>query len=633
MREGDQELHDSVGSTISAQPPEMSQPLGRSPILQPRRSPGLIGKDGDFHVSQIELTEEDGGLTEAKRFISLLKTNPTILNRLAPPDIEFLNSIAAAQSAQFLHRESSMRRPSIRESLVKSAESVDTDSVTKDNKKQPISVNALTSFSKKRVKMSEIRFINASYMVLISPRAAPGIKTVATALRNIGSACVSKTITTEKKVLNTASGIITSGSMTMVMGAPGSGKTSLLKLLSGRLSKDLVKGDVTLNGRSLYRDTLLPQKCMAFISSNNTHLYNLTVRETFMFALQTAQPEGGGQRKDTNNIQSVNAIIDMLGLRNCADTPVGDDLNRGVSGGERRRVTVGEMLAHGRFFGFCMDEISTGLDSATTFDICDHFRGISKALNRSFVISLLQPSQQVFQLFDNILLLSKGYVVYHGPREKVINYFSKLRYDCPLVVPWAEFLQEVCGPTGARFRQRSIEPHLTSDEFALRFRESRVFKNTADLLQQEPLEFGEWGREHEQEFTRGPCTFFGKVLYRELTLCWRDARFNVARFCQCLLMGTIVGSIFFKLDLNNFASRFGYLFNSCMFLGLGSLSNLPVFMANKDIFFKQRHAAFFPTAAYLVSLQIASLPIQILEVVVYGGIGFDKTLKSILFAF
>jgi len=87
-------------------------------------------------------------------------------------------------------------------------------------------------------------------------------------------------------------------------------------------------------------------------------------------------------------------------------------------------------------------------------------------------------------------------------------------------------------------------------------------------------------------------------------------------------MGTIVGSLFFQMDLNAFVSRFGYLFNSCMFLGLGSIAQLPNFMDNRDVFIKQRRAAFFPTSVFLLSLTVSTLPMAMLETTIYGSLGY-----------
>lgn len=142
----------------------------------------------------------------------------------------------------------------------------------------------------------------------------------------------------------------------------------------------------------------------------------------------------------------VDSIIRFLGLEGCADTIVGNDLLRGVSGGQRKRVTVGEMIA-GSFLTTFADEISTGLDSATTYDIIHTMKCAVETMLTTSVVALLQPTPETFDLFHEVLLLDKGGIVYHGPREEIRPYFESLGFVCPPRKDLADFLQEVrwCG--------------------------------------------------------------------------------------------------------------------------------------------------------------------------------------------
>jgi ABC-type multidrug transport system ATPase subunit len=131
-----------------------------------------------------------------------------------------------------------------------------------------------------------------------------------------------------------------------------------------------------------------------------------------------------------------------LGLDVCADTMVGNEMLRGISGGQRKRVTTGEMLV-GPANALFMDEISTGLDSSTTFQIVKSLRQYVHILNGTAVISLLQPAPETYELFDDIILLSDGQIVYQGPREHVLDFFESVGFKCPERKGVADFLQEV----------------------------------------------------------------------------------------------------------------------------------------------------------------------------------------------
>lgn len=134
--------------------------------------------------------------------------------------------------------------------------------------------------------------------------------------------------------------------------------------------------------------------------------------------------------------------MQILGLEVCADTLVGDEMIRGISGGQKKRVTTGEMLV-GPARALFMDEISTGLDSSTTYQIVNSLRQSIHILNGTAVISLLQPAPETYELFDDIILLSDGQIVYQGPRENVLDFFEYMGFKCPERKGVADFLQEV----------------------------------------------------------------------------------------------------------------------------------------------------------------------------------------------
>uniref|UniRef100_A0A8R7UPI8 ABC transporter family G domain-containing protein n=1 Tax=Triticum urartu TaxID=4572 RepID=A0A8R7UPI8_TRIUA len=134
--------------------------------------------------------------------------------------------------------------------------------------------------------------------------------------------------------------------------------------------------------------------------------------------------------------------MEMLGLSECADTLVGDELRRGISGGQKKRATIGEMLV-GLARCFFMDDISTGLDSSTTYEIVKFLQQMTHLMDLNMVMSLLQPSPETLELFDDIILLCEGQLVYHGPQENAIDCFQMMGFRCPNRKNVDDFLQEV----------------------------------------------------------------------------------------------------------------------------------------------------------------------------------------------
>ncbi|KUF78768.1 Pleiotropic drug resistance protein ABC superfamily [Phytophthora nicotianae] len=313
----------------------------------------------------------------------------------------------------------------------------------------------------------EVRFHKVSISVDIVVKDETNLKTELPTLVNVTKTSlakvVAKTHIVKKDILRNVSGVLKTGTMTLVLGQPGSGKSTLLKVLGGRFPTGKhvqVDGHVTYNGtpQEALR-TRLPQ-FVSFVDQHDKHFPTLTVKETLEFANACT---GGKLSKREEKLYShgtpeqnqaaldllratykhhPDVVIRQLGLESCQNTILGNAMLRGVSGGERKRVTTGEMM-FGNKFMLLMDEISTGLDSAATFDIISAQRSLAKTLNKTVVISLLQPSPEVFGLFDDVILLNDGYVMYHGPGSMALGHFENLGFKCAANRDVADFLLDL----------------------------------------------------------------------------------------------------------------------------------------------------------------------------------------------
>ncbi|XP_078443115.1 ABC transporter G family member 36-like isoform X2 [Wolffia australiana] len=466
-------------------------------------------------------------------------------------------------------------------------------------------------------------------------------------------------------ILRNVSGIIKPRRMTLLLGPPGSGKTSLLLALCGKLASEIeVNGKITYNGHGL--DEFVPERTAAYISQYDLHIGEMTVRETLKFS---ARCQGVGTRYDmltelarrekAANIKPdpdidvymkasamegqqasvvTDYILKILGLDICADTMVGDEMVRGISGGQRKRVTTGEMLV-GPARALFMDEISTGLDSSTTFQIVKALRQSIHILDGTALISLLQPAPETFELFDDIILLSDGQIVYQGPRENVLEFFEFMGFKCPERKGIADFLQEVTSRKDQeQYWARHAEPYrlVPVNEFAESFKRFHIGKKMGSEL---AVPFDR-SKSHPAALTTSKYGVSRKELLkvcieRELLLMKRNSFVYAFRSFQLLVLSFFAMTVFLRTKMPRDSVADGNVFLGALFFSIiivmfNGFAELAMSIAKLPVFYKQRDLLFYPAWIYTLPAWVMKIPVTFVEVAVwefsiYYVIGFDPS--------
>ncbi|XP_071709168.1 pleiotropic drug resistance protein 1-like isoform X7 [Rutidosis leptorrhynchoides] len=465
-------------------------------------------------------------------------------------------------------------------------------------------------------------------------------------------------------ILHDVSGIINPGRMTLLLGPPSSGKTTLLLALAGKLGSDLkVSGRVTYNGHEMRE--FVPQRSSAYISQHDLHIGEMTVRETLAFS---ARCQGVGasyemlaemsRREKAANIKPdpdldifmkaaslegleasviTEYVIKILGLEVCADTIVGDEMFRGISGGQKKRVTTGEMMV-GPARALFMDEISTGLDSSTTFQIVNSIRQSVHILQGTCVVSLLQPAPETYDLFDDIILLSDGQIVYQGPRENVLEFFEYMGFKCPERKGVADFLQEVTSKKDQEqywVKRDEAYNFITSREFAESFQSFHVGRKLGDELST-PFDRS---KSHPaaltmKKFGVSKRELLKACISREYLLMKRNSFVYIFKMTQLVFMATITMTLFLRTEMPKKTLVDGTIFMGALFFALVTItfngfSELSLSVLKLPVFYKQRDLLFFPTWAYSIPTWVLKIPVTIVEVatyviMTYYVIGFDS---------
>ncbi|CAM6122577.1 unnamed protein product [Calypogeia fissa] len=498
----------------------------------------------------------------------------------------------------------------------------------------------------------EVRFEHLSIDsdVVVGSRALPSLPNWAfSQFENLMSAFGFKK--SNRRVLNIlkdVSGIVKPTRMTLLLGPPSSGKTTLLLALSGRLPKDLqVSGHVTYNGHGM--DEFVPQRTSAYISQHDLHIGELTVRETLDFSgrcqgvgtryemlteLSKREIEAGIKPETDIDIfmkatsvegQETSLVTDytlkLLGLDVCADILVGDDMRRGVSGGQKKRVTTGEMFV-GPSKALFMDEISTGLDSSTTFQIVKCLRQFVHVMDSTMLVSLLQPAPETYELFDDLILLSEGQIVYQGPRDLVLDFFASMGFKCPERKGVADFLQEVTSRKDQeQYWANRDEPYVfvPVSKFAEKFSSFHLGQRLTEELD---IPYDK-ARSHpaalvHEKYALNGWELFKACFAREQILMKRNSFVYVFKAIQVSIVASITMTVFFRTTLHQSTVTDGNLYLGALFFSIlnamfNGFAELAMIMSRLPIFYKQRDLLFYPPWAWTVPVIIIRMPTSVLE--------------------
>jgi len=276
----------------------------------------------------------------------------------------------------------------------------------------------------------DVVFNNLTYIIPIAPDEVK--------IPTIGNAFVDffKTITFQRPprvplhVFDGCSGTIPSGQMTLLLAPPGAGKSQFVKAIAGRLRHDKrVTGDLWYNGLTAdeqLKAGFFVEKLCSLVAQGDVHFANLTVRETLQFALESTVSDPALLDNPDPKLlawhkRKVDLLLSVLGMHECAETIAGNATIRGISGGQKKRLTIGEfMITNARLL--ILDEPTTGLDAAVARDIMVVLRQWCQIAGATVISCLLQPTPECYALYDNLILMREGVIVYQGPRDDVYQF-------------------------------------------------------------------------------------------------------------------------------------------------------------------------------------------------------------------
>uniref|UniRef100_A0A900NVA6 Broad substrate specificity ATP-binding cassette transporter ABCG2 n=1 Tax=Sus scrofa TaxID=9823 RepID=A0A900NVA6_PIG len=438
--------------------------------------------------------------------------------------------------------------------------------------------------------------------------------------------------TVEKEILTNINGIMKPG-LNAILGPTGGGKSSLLDVLAARKDPHGLSGDVLINGAPRPANF----KCNSgYVVQDDVVMGTLTVRENLQFSAALRLPTTMTNHEKNERI---NMVIQELGLDKVADSKVGTQFIRGVSGGERKRTSIAMELITDPSILF-LDEPTTGLDSSTANAVLLLLKRMSKQ-GRTIIFSIHQPRYSIFKLFDSLTLLASGRLMFHGPAREALGYFASIGYNCePYNNPADFFLDVINGDSSAVVLSRADrdegaqEPEEPPekdtpliDKLAAFYTNSSFFKDTKVELDQ-----FSGGRKKKKSsvykevtYTTSFCHQLRWISRRSFKNLLGNPQASVAQIIVTITLGLVIGAFFYDLknDPSGIQNRAGVLFFLTIDQCFSSVSAVELLVVEKKLFIHEYISGYYRVSSYFFGKLLSDLlPMRMLPSIIFTCITY-----------
>ena len=428
-----------------------------------------------------------------------------------------------------------------------------------------------------------------------------------------------------RTLTNDFTGMVRDGEMMLVLGRPGSGCTTFLKAISNKRGEYAsVSGDVSYGGISAEEQRAHYAGEVNYNPEDDQHLPTLNVWQTLKFSLLNKTKKR--ERGEINVI--VDALLRMFGISHTAKTLVGNEMVRGISGGERKRVSIAETLAT-KSTVVCWDNSTRGLDASTALDYANSLRIMTDVSDRTTLVTLYQAGEQIFELMDKVLVIDEGRMVYQGPAKEAKQYFLDLGLECPERETTADFLTSATDPAQRKFRPGyEASAPKTAEDFERAFKNSSNYQKVLAEIAEYETHLHDTGHADARQFQQSvkeqqskrvsekssfTVSYWRQILActrREFWLVWGDKPTLYTKFFIIISNALIVASLFYgqSNDTSGAFTRGGLAFFSILFLGWLQLSELVKAVSGRTVIERHKEYAFYRPSAVVLARVLADFP-------------------------
>eukprot|EP01012_Entosiphon_sulcatum_P063488 TRINITY_DN90_c0_g2_i1.p1 TRINITY_DN90_c0_g2~~TRINITY_DN90_c0_g2_i1.p1 ORF type:complete len:610 (-),score=93.72 TRINITY_DN90_c0_g2_i1:132-1961(-) len=385
------------------------------------------------------------------------------------------------------------------------------------------------------------------------------------------------------------------GRLLAIMGPSGSGKTTLLNVLARRDNTIRTEGGATINGNAYSSAEL--KKLSGYVMQDDLLNVHLSVEETLVYTAHLRLPPTVSKEQ---KLERVNSVMRQVGIEHCRNTKIGDAMHKGISGGERKRLCVAmELLTNPKLL--FLDEPTSGLDSVTALSLVLTLQSLARERNCTVVCTIHQPQSKIFDLFDDLLLLSQGEIVYHGVASEINDFLARAGFPCPSYCNPADHALDTVVNHGAEVLQYSRAVNALPVD------------NSGIEMPAQPLNI---------DWTSLPWHRQWSVLARRaFKEYFRNRVMIVTQIIQSVIMGVLIGTAFLKIGTSQTSTvrRQPVLFFCVINQGVfGALQVINSFPAERQLVLRERAAGTYNVSAYFLAKATVESLMQILCPVIFS---------------
>ncbi|KAJ5682612.1 ABC multidrug transporter C [Penicillium macrosclerotiorum] len=443
------------------------------------------------------------------------------------------------------------------------------------------------------------------------------------------------------QILRDFDGLVKSGEMLVVLGRPGSGCSTFLKTLAGEMNGIHKDPNSQMNYQGISDKKMKKQFRgeAIYTAETDVHFPQLSVGDTLKFAALARAPRNRlpGVSRDQYAEHMRDVVMAMLGLSHTINTRVGNDFVRGVSGGERKRVSIAEATLCASPLQ-CWDNSTRGLDSANALEFCKTLNLMAKYSGTTCAVAIYQASQSAYDVFDKVTVLYEGRQIYFGRTGDAKEFFTNMGFECPERQTTADFLTSLTSPAERIVKKgyESLVPR-TPDEFAAAWKNSKEYKDLIREIEEYDQSYP-LGGESLQKFvtsrramqsknqrTKSPYTM---SVWEQINLCMvrgfqrlkGDASLTLSQLIGNFIMALIIGSVFFNLEdtTDSFYSRGALLFFAVLLNAFSSALEILTLYAQRPIVEKQARYAMYHPFTEAVASMLCDMPYKILNAITFN---------------